>query len=703
MRPPRARLCLGEGARCSVLLKFLRPSKVVAEAIVNPVKDQRLDDLIAVSREVTTRGGKTFVSIFYRSDTIPGLLHSAERWATVLEQPTGEIWGGEPEATTAAAPAAQNEQNEPIADFVFNAQNRTEDIALVRAMGFEVDDDNEPAPENVPADDAPLFRLGEGLFEGQEWGWDGIDQRATLGGAMYNGPSFAEGWTPQRKTLMEIFLHVFPLEFFTTVIVEATNNALVATNSARTSLGEMLRYVGMWMLMSCFVKSPDYFWHQGSAEDRDEDDENDTPSFSFHRYMSRRRFVSITSAFRFTNAAPPNFRDKFWEVREMIAAWNDHMAKIFLAAWVVCLDESMSIWHNRWTCPGWVFCPRKPHPFGNEYHTACCGLSGIMFAMELVEGKDHPPQIAERWSEKGKTTGLLLRMLASYFTTGRYVVLDSGFCVLRALIELKKVGLFACAVIKKRRFWPAMVPGNEMSEAFDNANVGTAKAITGMLDGVKYFLWGLKEPSYIMKMMATGGPLISNESCNLQRRRFEEGGVEVTRTFQFPLPYDWHYKFRHAVDDHNNLRHSVPSVEGTIITTRWEMRVFSFLLAVCEVNAFLTYRFFCKPDPVPTLQQFRSKLAWQLIKNRWIMEHNANVQQEMCEVHQLMKAPAHATKFSRGRWVCNAKLRYQNYACTVKKCGEPPKRCKTYCSCTPGVWICQYCHAAHVISELKEM
>jgi hypothetical protein len=40
--------------------------------------------------------------------------------------------------------------------------------------------------------------------------------------------------------------------------------------------------------------------------------------------------------------------------------------------------------------------------------------------------------------------------LSTFFTTGRYVVLDSGFCVLRALIELKKVGLFACAVIKKR-------------------------------------------------------------------------------------------------------------------------------------------------------------------------------------------------------------------------------------------------------------
>jgi hypothetical protein len=190
-----------------------------------------------------------------------------------------------------------------------------------------------------------------------------------------------------------------------------------------------------------------------------------------------------------------------------------------------------------------------------------------------------------------------------------------GFCMLQALIELKKVGLFSCAVIKKRRYWSAMVPGDKMTEAFDDANVGTLMAIFGVLNGVKYFLWGLKEPSYVMKMMATGGPLIANETCKDQRRRFTEGRVEVPRTFQFPLPYDWHYRFRHAVDDHNNVRHSLPLVEGTIITTQWEMRVFSFLLAVSEVNAFLTYRFFCKPDIMPTLQEFRHKIAWQLIKN----------------------------------------------------------------------------------------
>ena len=169
-------------------------------------------------------------------------------------------------------------------------------------------------------------------------------------------------------------------------------------------------------------------------------------------------------------------------------------------------------------------------------------------------------------------------------------------------MELKKVGLFACAVIKKRRYWPAMVPGDAMTEAFDEGQGGDSMAISGVLDGVKYFLWGLKEPSYVMKMMATGGPLISNDTCKMQTRTWTEDGVQCGKSFQFSLPYDWHYKYRHAVDDHNKLRHSLPSIEHTITTTRWEIRVFLYVLAVSEVNAFLVYRFFCRPDPVPTLQ-----------------------------------------------------------------------------------------------------
>jgi len=42
-----------------------------------------------------------------------------------------------------------------ISDHIFFAQNRAEDIAHVGKEGFEVYDDNDTAPKNVPGPDAP--------------------------------------------------------------------------------------------------------------------------------------------------------------------------------------------------------------------------------------------------------------------------------------------------------------------------------------------------------------------------------------------------------------------------------------------------------------------------------------------------------------------------------------------------------------------
>ena len=74
-----------------------------------------------------------------------------------------------------------------------------------------------------------------------------------------------------------------------------------------------------------------------------------------------------------------------------------------------------------------------------------------MFVVELVEGKEDPCQAGPIEFEDlgGNTVGLLLHMMNSYFETGRYVIIDSGFCVFKGLIQLSKKGVFACAVIKK--------------------------------------------------------------------------------------------------------------------------------------------------------------------------------------------------------------------------------------------------------------
>jgi hypothetical protein len=108
---------------------------------------------------------------------------------------------------------------------------------------------------------------------------------------MYNGPTFTNDWSPNHNSFIEIFLHCFPCYFLEDTIVEATNNALLAVNAVRTTYGELLRYIGMMILMSCYMKSPDYFWRPASRTgDCSEDEENNMPLFTFNRYMSCRHY-----------------------------------------------------------------------------------------------------------------------------------------------------------------------------------------------------------------------------------------------------------------------------------------------------------------------------------------------------------------------------------------------------------------------------
>lgn len=99
-------------------------------------------------------------------------------------------------------------------------------------------------------------------------------------------------------------------------------------------------------------------------------------------------------------------------------------------------------------------------------------------------------------------------MCAPIAGSGKVVILDSGFCVLQGLVELKKKGIFASAVIKKRRFWPKHVPGEAMDAWMSIKPIGGVDSLTGRLDNVPYNLFCMKDVDYTMKLMSTYGSLV---------------------------------------------------------------------------------------------------------------------------------------------------------------------------------------------------
>ena len=139
----------------------------------------------------------------------------------------------------------------------------------------------------------------------------------------------------------------------------------------------------------------------------------------------------------YTNFPIPEFNDPFFQQRKMQEGYNKKMAAHFDPSWVSDLGESIQKEINRYTCPGWMFVPRKPHPFGNQYHTVTCAKSKVIYNVDIFEGKDQPRVVSKKDFEgRGATAGLMVRMTKLLQGTSNMVVVDSGFCEMEGLIPM---------------------------------------------------------------------------------------------------------------------------------------------------------------------------------------------------------------------------------------------------------------------------
>jgi hypothetical protein len=309
----RRSLRLGEGARCNVLVKNLRPSREIKERILNPQPKQRMTDLIVTRRAIITRGNSLYEAIFFTSATFPDFeLHTARKFTIVnAEGHPDRVWTTALQADGNKAMPVDPFEEREIDPSIFNATDSLEDIARVYAEGFEVDDDNEALPENRPALDAPPIEVStDGLLQGQEWGWDGLDQQVLKGGG-YEDPSFKNGWSPANKTYLDIFIKFLPFTWLQNTLVAMTSAALERENGHPLMLGELLRYLGIRLLMATLQgwASSEFWDYSGIARPQ----EDGSCPYNLWNYMTYRRFKHITMNVVFTSVQPPAFRDKFLE------------------------------------------------------------------------------------------------------------------------------------------------------------------------------------------------------------------------------------------------------------------------------------------------------------------------------------------------------------------------------------------------------
>ena len=118
---------------------------------------------------------------------------------------------------------------------------------------------------------------------------------------------------------------------------------------------------------------------------------------------------------------------------------------------------------NHYTCPGCMFVPRKPHHFGNKYHTIACAKYKIIYNFDIVEGRDQPRVMGNtEFEEKGATAGLTVRMTKPLWGTWKVVVMDVSLCVMEVFISMVEKGVLGFVLIKKRCYSPKGVPAEEI-------------------------------------------------------------------------------------------------------------------------------------------------------------------------------------------------------------------------------------------------
>ena len=360
---PRKKKSMGVGANVKVLLRFIHPSAEIRAKYVNPSKGERLCDCLVVKKGKKVVNRKEQAVIFFRHDEFPNIdLYAVTRYISIVEEGPSTDYFNDEETDEAVEGEDNNEEPEieedtTITDAILRI-NRLRIGGEVETSEFEnaglvVDNDNDPLPENAPT--GRNNTDNECSYE--EWGHSGICYRKNAVGNTNTLPQL-KVTDSTNFTRIQLFELLFVSKYVKDVIIININKNIIGD---RVTYGEFLRWLGLWFLMSTVIgPSRDSFFVNKVC------DEFSEAPFRVSHYMSRRRFDQILNGIRYSKSDPPPYKDRFWEVREIIQAWNDNMSSVFAPGWVSCLDESMSPWTNKYTCPGHMCVPRKSRPLGNE-------------------------------------------------------------------------------------------------------------------------------------------------------------------------------------------------------------------------------------------------------------------------------------------------------------------------------------------------
>ena len=152
----------GVSAIVSALLRFIHPSEHICNKFLNVVQGQRLENCVTIRQEVKKVSWKEQLVLVVRHEDFKNPdnsyieLHGVKQYWKVSQESHPDYFFD----TIAPTDENANSQDkslmpEAVSDHI-NGNSRTTDMIQALRNEVDVDDDNEPAPENIPQSTDPM-------------------------------------------------------------------------------------------------------------------------------------------------------------------------------------------------------------------------------------------------------------------------------------------------------------------------------------------------------------------------------------------------------------------------------------------------------------------------------------------------------------------------------------------------------------------
>lgn len=432
---------------------------------------------------------------------------------------------------------------------------------------------------------------------------------------MEGGDSVGVG---RSRTAYDYFLSMFPMDQLTRM-VRLTSTNLQGRGLQATTAGEMLKFIGVLILATCYeFGARAELWATNARNSY-----LVAPAFGERTGLSRCRFDALWTSLRFSErrcGGDDDSEESRWElVSEFVCSINDHRQAHVSPSEYICVDESICKWYGQggaWIqrgLPMYVALDCKPES-GCEVQNAACGRSGIMLRLSVVTTSEYQWATSDAPDDTlPHGTTVLKRLVAPWAGTQRIVCADLYFASVTTATHVRSMGLRFIGVVKTAtRGYPMQALSTmEVCERGDHATYFHATP-DGTIE-LMAVVWVDRDRRYFVATATSS--LAGEPQERIRWRQGQERAERAVETVNQPQVSQDYYSCCSQIDRHNRCRQADLQLENKLITHDWSMRVNLSLLGVCIEDAWMLYSGARGVAATLSQRHFYEDLAAQLISN----------------------------------------------------------------------------------------